>query len=87
MNINSERTLRGDEADLQSPIKAFATVNATARYRLGAVELFGRLENLTDANYETFGLYGEADELGFEDPRFLSPGAPRTFQIGLRAKL
>lgn len=83
----SNRYLRGDEANLQAPIKGFAIVNASASYRLGAVELFGRLENLFDADHESFGLYGEADELGFDDPRFLSPGAPRTVMVGLRVKL
>ena len=84
---SSKRYLRGDEANLQAPIEGFAIVNATASYRRGPLELFGRLENLFDAAYESFGLYGDADELGFDDPRFLSPGAPRTLLVGLRAKL
>ena len=41
-----------------------------------------------DETYETFGLFGEADEVlgdDFEDSRFLSPGAPRAAWIGLEA--
>ena len=87
MIASSKRYLRGDEANLQAPINGFAIANASASYRLGAFELFGRVENLLNAEYESFGLYGEADELGFENPRFLSPGSPRTFLVGLRAKL
>ena len=50
---SSKRYLRGDEANLQAPIKGFAIVNATAGYRLGRFELFGRIENLLDDGYET----------------------------------
>ena len=84
---SSSRYLRGDEANLQAPIEGFGIVNATASYRRGRFQLFGRLENLFDAEYDNFGLYGDAGELGFENPRFLSPGAPRTFLLGLRANL
>ena len=41
--------------------------------------VFARVDNVFDAEYETFGLVGAADEvLGdeFEDPRFVSPAAP-----------
>ena len=82
---SSKRFLRGDEANLQAPIKGFAVISATAGYRLGPSRLFGRIENLLAARYATFGLYGDASELGFEDSRFLSPGSPRTFIVGLRA--
>lgn len=82
----SGRYLRGDEANLQPKTDGFTVLNASASYRLGKVELFARLENVFDTDYETFGIFGEADELGFEDPRFLSPGAPRTWFVGARAR-
>ena len=53
---------------------------STVYYRRNNVKTFNRVK------YETFGLFGEADEvLGdeFEDSRFLSPGAPRAAWIGL----
>ena len=46
----------------------------------------GRITNLFDAEHATFGLLGEADEVlgdDYEDPRFLSPGAPRAAWVGL----
>ncbi len=49
--------------------------------------LFAKIDNLFDEDYETFGLFGEADEvLGdeFDDPRFLSPASPRSGWIGVR---
>jgi outer membrane receptor protein involved in Fe transport len=82
----SSRRLRGDEANLQPPISGFAVVNARAGYRVDPLELFGRVENVLGTRYETFGIFGEADELGFEDPRFLSPGAPRTVLVGVRGR-
>jgi iron complex outermembrane receptor protein len=49
--------------------------------------VFARVDNVFDADYETFGLVGAADEvLGdeFQDPRFLSPAAPLSGWIGLK---
>ncbi|HYC03166.1 MAG TPA: TonB-dependent receptor [Azospirillaceae bacterium] len=83
---NSGRRLRGDEANLTEAIDGFALVNLEASYRIGAAELFGRVDNVLGTRYETFGLYGEAGELGFMDPRFLSPGAPRSVTVGLKAR-
>ena len=82
----SSRPFRGDEANLQPPVDGFALVNARASYRAGSLELFARVENVFAADYETFGIFGEADELGFGDPRFLSPGAPRTLMAGVRSR-
>lgn len=83
---SSSRYLRGDEANLDDPVDGFAIINAEAGYRLGRIEIFGRVQNVFDTDYETFGIFGEADELGFENPRFLSPGAPRTWLVGARAR-
>jgi iron complex outermembrane recepter protein len=83
----SGRYLRGDEANLQRQIDGYLRLDTAVRYRLGKVELFGRVENVFDAEYETFGIYGDATELGFADPRFLSPGAPRSVLVGIRARL
>jgi len=51
------------------------------------VRVFLTIDNLLDARYETFGLFGDASEvLGerFDDPRFLTPSAPRAAFIGVR---
>jgi hypothetical protein len=48
--------------------------------------LSARVANLFDAEYSTFGLLGEADDvLGdeFEDRRFVSPAAPRAAWFGI----
>ncbi|MNC84638.1 vitamin B12/cobalamin outer membrane transporter [compost metagenome] len=82
----SSQYLRGDEANVLPAIDGFTIVNLAARYALGArVAVTGRVTNLFDANYASFGLLGEADEVlgdDYEDPRFLSPGAPRAAWLG-----
>jgi iron complex outermembrane recepter protein len=84
---NSSRYLRGDEANLLPPVDGFAVVNLLAGYSLNRrIALTGRVSNLFDSEYSTFGLLGESDEvLGdeFDDPRFLGPGAPRAAWAGI----
>ena len=79
--------LRGDEANLLDPIDGRTIVNVGAGWRLGTrARLVGRISNLFNAEYSSFGLLGEADEVlgdDFDDPRFESPGAPRAAWIGL----
>jgi hypothetical protein len=52
--------------------------------------VFASIDNLLDAEYETFGLFGEADEVlgdDFDEPYFVGPGAPRAAWIGFRIEL
>jgi len=83
----SNNYLRGDEANLLPAIDGFTLANATASYALARqVRLTGRITNIFGSRYSTFGLLGEADEVlggDYEDPRFLSPGAPRAAWVGL----
>ncbi len=84
---NSSQYLRGDEANLLTPADGFTVVNFRASYSVTRrVALTGRVTNLFDTEYSTFGLLGEADEvLGdeFDDPRFFGPGAPRAAWLGI----
>lgn len=83
----SSQFLRGDEANLLPAVDGFTLANATASYALTRqVRLTGRITNIFASNYATFGLLGEADEVlgdDYDDPRFLSPGAPRAAWVGL----
>lgn len=83
----SNQYLRGDEANLLPAIDGFSVVNLTAHYAIANhVRLTGRVTNLFGSEHATFGLLGEADEVlgdDYEDPRFLSPGAPRAAWLGL----
>jgi iron complex outermembrane recepter protein len=90
LNVTSSQFLRGDEANLLEPIDGYAVVNLAARYAVTPrVEVFADVSNLLGAEYETFGLLGEADDvLGdeYDDPRFVSPGGPRAAWVGVRLK-
>ena len=51
------------------------------------VDLEKGIDNVLDREYETFGLFGDAEDvLGpeFDDSRFLSPAAPRAAWLGVR---
>jgi outer membrane receptor for ferrienterochelin and colicin len=69
------------------PIDGSLVVTLGGRYAIHRnLALSARLSNLFDAEYSTFGLLGEADDVlgdDFEDVRFVSPGAPRAAWIGL----
>jgi outer membrane receptor protein involved in Fe transport len=80
----SSQWLRGDEANLLEPLPGFAIVDAELRGRLARrVEAVARIDNLFDRRYSTFGVLGSAALIGDdEDPRFESPGAPRSAWIG-----
>jgi outer membrane receptor protein involved in Fe transport len=84
---NSSQYLRGDEANLLAPVDAFTVVNLLGSYAVTRrIALTGRVTNVFDTQYSTFGLLGEADEvLGdeFDDPRFVGPGAPRAAWVGI----
>jgi outer membrane receptor protein involved in Fe transport len=83
----SGQFLRGDEANRLAPVPAFSVVDAQARWRLGRrLSLVAQGANLFDSGYATFGMLGDARLLGeaYEDePRFVSPGAPRAAWVGV----
>jgi iron complex outermembrane recepter protein len=82
---------RGDEGNLADELAGYALLGAHLDYALGErASLFLNVDNLLDEEYETFGLFGEADDVlgdDFESPRFVGPGAPRALFIGVRFEL
>lgn len=91
---NGNQLYRGDESNTDSKkISGYAIVNANASYAwTDRITTFVRISNLLDSNYETFGVYGESDEVldgdRFEDARrFIGPGAPFGIWGGLRIEL
>lgn len=87
---NSDQVLRGDESNQVDALDGYVIVDLRGRYRINDnVELFARLYNLFDNEYETFGLLGEEPSEvdvpsyeDFENPRFVGPAAPRAAFIG-----
>jgi iron complex outermembrane receptor protein len=89
---SSSRVFFGDEGNDQAPLDGFTMANLLSSYRVrDGVELFVRLDNLFDTDYETFGALAELelelDEVpNASDPRFLAPGAPRSGFAGVRVR-
>ena len=87
----SSQFLRGDEANLLSPVDGFATADVSVGYAINRrLRVSARVTNLFDTGFETFGLLGEADEVlgdDYANPRFLSPGAPRAAWVGVELTL
>lgn len=93
VQYRSSQYFRGDEANENARLSGYGLVNLRARYQVtAALELYARVNNLFDREYATFGMYGESDEVlgdvyaGFDDERFVSPGAPRTVRMGAGLK-
>ena len=98
-SYSSSRYLRGDESNEDKPLGGYFLLNLYSEYRpLPWVGLFLRIDNVLDKEYETFGLYGEDDEVeevligqfpGADNygSRFVSPGAPRAGYLGIRISM
>ena len=87
---SSSQHYRGDEGNLLEPLDGYAILSFRAEYRFDdRAALYFSADNVLDTEYETFGTFGEPDEVlgdDFEDPRFLGPGAPRAGWIGVRVR-
>jgi iron complex outermembrane recepter protein len=86
----SSRYLRGDEANLDAPIDGFWLAHLRGRVHLARpLAVTWRVSNLFNAEYATFGVYGEADEVlgdDFDGARFVGPGAPRAGWVGVEVR-
>ena len=83
--------VRGDEGNDAEKVSSYSIVNLRASYRVNDnVSVVFNVDNVFDRDYETFGVFGEADEVlgdDFENPLFLGPGAPRAAWLGVRLRL
>ena len=81
---SSSRVFVGDEGNDQIPLDGYQLVNVRTAIAISeATELFAQIDNLFDANYQTFGILAELeidlDEApNATDPRFVAPGNPRS---------
>jgi outer membrane receptor protein involved in Fe transport len=78
--------LRGDEANQHHRLDPYFVANAQLTYTHQYAQVFFRLENMFDAEYETYGAFfaNELDHTGVE--RFLGPGAPLGAFGGVRVQ-
>lgn len=87
----SSQILLGDESNRAAPVPGYVVVDLRGRIEmLPGVTVFGEVRNLLGRRYATFGTFGEIGEValaeapGAASPRFLGPGAPRRWMIGVR---
>jgi len=87
--------LFGDESNLNPTTGAYAVVNVHTSYQLTShVQVFGLVENLLNARYETFGTFSPVasntpliQAPAATDTRSLSPGPPIGIFVGVRVTL
>ncbi|MFZ2725024.1 MAG: TonB-dependent receptor [Methylococcaceae bacterium] len=88
---NSEQYFRGDESNSTKPLAGYWVFNATADYKVSDnLTVFAKADNLFDAHYNSFGVYGNASEVlgdNYNDGRFVSSGAPLAGWVGIRLSL
>jgi len=91
LNYQDYQYLRGDEANLNKPIGGFVIVNLLAEYRYNEhFSVFAGSFKKFNRNYQTFGNFGEADEVlgpAYNNPRFVGPGAPQAGWAGIKISL
>ncbi|MDP3293128.1 MAG: TonB-dependent receptor [Nevskia sp.] len=86
----SNSNYRGDESNTDpDSIPGFVIFGLYGDYKpLPWLTVFGRVSNLFDRQFATFGVYGQAEETLGQDyqgeHRFIGPGAPRAFFGGVR---
>jgi outer membrane receptor protein involved in Fe transport len=86
----------GDDGDAiaDASIKGHTLLNLKANYQLQkGLSLFGKINNVLDTRYETYGMIGESNfnpdgsqiDNGLNTvAKFVAPGAPRSYLVGLR---
>jgi outer membrane receptor protein involved in Fe transport len=80
------RMLRGDEANEEPALAGHWITDARLGYELGGWEIGALVRNLLDARYAAFGTFNLNRGGGDVLERFLTPGAPRSFEIMLRRR-
>ena len=89
----SDSYYRGDEANENKKIPSYSLINVYFAYQISSqLSLSAKVDNLFDREYETFGTYGEADEVledfypSVDSPYFVGPARPRSFSVGVNYK-
>jgi iron complex outermembrane receptor protein len=79
----SGQFLFGDDSNQTSRLDGFVTLDMTTSYQITPhIQLFGRVENLTDARYYTYGTFSPTSSVflaqapNATNPRSYSPAAP-----------
>ncbi|MCW2236379.1 TonB-dependent receptor [Azospirillum canadense] len=87
----SGQTYTGDPSGSVGKVGGYATLDLNTSYQVtNNIQLFGLVQNVTNAHYATFGTFGGVREIplaeapGATDPRFISAAPPRAVYGGVR---
>jgi len=84
MSYVGTQRLRGDEANVESPLKDYVVLRGGLSARWKALTGFVWVNNLLNSHYETFGTFAANSKLpGAPVERFLSPAPPINVLAGL----
>ena len=78
--------LRGDEDNRRRRLSPYFVANTQITYSAQFFDIFFRLDNMFDSNYETYGAFAENRRDGTGLERFLGPGTPLGAFAGVRMK-
>jgi outer membrane receptor protein involved in Fe transport len=89
----SGQFFRGDEANENDELGGYAIANVYGLYQINEhFDVHLRVNNVFDREYETFGTFGEADEVlediypDVEGPNFVGPAQPRMVSLTVTAR-
>ncbi|MCK5924254.1 MAG: TonB-dependent receptor, partial [Methylococcales bacterium] len=89
--FSGNQYFRGDEANSTAPLGGYWLFNAKTEIKINDyVSLYGKIDNIFDRKYKSFGVYGDPSEVlgdSFDNGRFVSPGMPRAGWVGIRLTL
>jgi iron complex outermembrane receptor protein len=77
----------GDASNQQPLLPSYFTVSLNGAYKItDQAELYGRVENLLDRRYATYGTYFDTSQLfqAFNNPQSITPAQPLSVYAGLR---
>jgi outer membrane receptor protein involved in Fe transport len=90
----NEDGIIGEDPNGDLSIKGYALLNLKASYQASkGLTFFGKINNATNKRYETYGMVGvnnftpSGDLIDNGEPtvaKFVAPGAPRTYIVGMR---
>jgi len=84
----------GDESNQAVKLPGYAVFNLHTSYQINkTLQIYGRIDNIFDNRYSTFGTFFETDDIPnftnggaeFADARSVLPARPRAFYAGLKA--
>jgi outer membrane receptor protein involved in Fe transport len=89
LRAQSGEYLNGDESNQEPKLLGYATVNLHGAVTLDErIELFGEIDNMLDAHYDTSGAFTELENVppifALTNPRSVVPGPRREFFLGMR---